>query len=110
MANFLIIIFPQIFTLVDTVSMTVTLFEAKRPPIALLLCGAEGGMQRAIACSLDWTTGTLYKETVLRVPTELVSRMARIPRVKLGIRRLDLPVMKNPRYIRRGAAPANGAV
>ena len=32
-----------------------------------LLCGSEGGMQRAVMCSYDWTTSTLYRETVLRM-------------------------------------------
>lgn len=64
-------------------------------------------MQRAIGCSLDWPTGTLYKETVLRVPTELASRMATLPRVKLGVKRERLEIMKNPKYKLRQAAPKN---
>jgi hypothetical protein len=42
-----------IFTFEDTNTMTVMMFEAVKPPVAVLLCGAEGGMQRAIACSYD---------------------------------------------------------
>jgi hypothetical protein len=35
----------RLFTLVDTYSMTVTLFRATRPPVAVIICGSEGGMQ-----------------------------------------------------------------
>ena len=58
----------KIFTLVDTYTMTVTLFSAVKPPVAVLVCG-EGGMQRALLCSYEWTNGTFYKETVLRMET-----------------------------------------
>lgn len=77
---------PKVFTLVDTYSMTATLFEARRPPEVLLVCGSEGGMQRALACSFDWTTSTFYKETVLRLETRVLSRMDRIRKVRVGIR------------------------
>jgi hypothetical protein len=95
----------RIFTLVDTGksfstdhifmcadqqplgSMTATLFQAARPPVCFILAGAEGGMQRAIGCSYDWTTGTLYRETVLRLETTVQDSMKRVPRVKIGFRR-----------------------
>ncbi|KAJ5930394.1 hypothetical protein N7466_005887 [Penicillium verhagenii] len=75
----------RIFTLVDTNTMTVTLFEAVRPPTVLLLCAAEGGMQRAIACSYQWMTGTCHRETVLRMETPVLEKMSRVSRVKLGV-------------------------
>ncbi|KAL6715326.1 hypothetical protein ACLMJK_007592 [Lecanora helva] len=59
----------KIFTLVDTYTMTVTLFSALQPPVAAVMCGEEGGMQRALLCSWDWTNNTLYRETVLRMET-----------------------------------------
>ncbi|KAJ5900162.1 hypothetical protein N7495_004906 [Penicillium taxi] len=74
----------RIFTLIDTNTMTVTLFEAARPPSVLLLCAAEGGMQRAIACSYQWMTGTCYRETILRMETPVLEKMSRVSRVKLG--------------------------
>ena len=77
--------------------MKVTIFEAKRPPVCLLIVGSEGGMQRAIGCSMDCTTNTLYKETVLRVPTHLLGKMFPIPRVKLGIRRPEKEVRRTTR-------------
>ena len=82
----------QIFTLVDTYSMTVTLFEAARPPTALIICGSEGGMQRAVGCSYDWTTGTLYRETVLRMPTTVLNRMDRVNKLKFGLKRPNMGV------------------
>jgi len=68
---------------------TVTLFEAERPPIVALLCGSEGGMQRGVMCSYDWTTQTLYRETVLRMETKVLEKMSRIGRVRFGLRRLE---------------------
>jgi hypothetical protein len=82
----------QIFTLVDTYSMTVTLFEAARPPTALVICGSEGGMKRAVGCSYDWTTGTLYRETVLRMPTTVLNRMDRVNKLKFGLTRPNMKV------------------
>lgn len=76
----------RIFTLIDTNTMTVTLFAAKKPPIAVLLCGAEGGMQRAIACSYDWSTKTCYRETVLRMESTVLEKMSRVSRFRLGIK------------------------
>jgi hypothetical protein len=76
----------QVFTLIDTYSMTATLFEARRPPVVLMIGGSEGGMKRAIACSYDVTTGTLYRETVLRVPSQTVDCMHTLQRVRLGLK------------------------
>lgn len=71
--------------------MTATLFLAARPPVSFILAGTEGGMQRAIGCSYDWTTGTLYRETVLRMPTPIQDSMTRVPRVKIGFKRAQYP-------------------
>ncbi|ERF72849.1 hypothetical protein EPUS_04284 [Endocarpon pusillum Z07020] len=77
----------KIFTLVDTFTLQVTLFSAVRPPITALLCGSEGGMQRAIMCSYDAKTQTLYRESVLRMETLVLERMSRVGRVRFGFRR-----------------------
>lgn len=77
----------KLFTLVDTNTLTVTLFRAVRPPVAMLLCGSEGGMQRALLCSYDWKSQTLYRETVLRVDTLVLERMSRVDRFRLGLER-----------------------
>jgi len=77
----------KIFTLVDTYSKTVTLFEAKRPPTVLLIGGSEGGMKRALACSYDAINGTLYRETVLRLRSDVAAQMPDVPRIRLGLRR-----------------------
>jgi len=71
--------------------MTVTMFLAARPPVCFLFAGTEGGMQRAIGCSYDWTTATLYRETVLRMETPTLDRVSRIARVKIGFRRDQYP-------------------
>ncbi|KAJ9627151.1 hypothetical protein H2203_003612 [Taxawa tesnikishii (nom. ined.)] len=67
-------------------------FEAARPPVGMILCGSEGGMQRAVGVSYDWTSGTCYRETVFRLETPVIDNMSRIPRTKLGLKRPDLPV------------------
>jgi hypothetical protein len=77
----------KIFTLVDTATLTVTLFSAARPPIAVLLCGREGGMQRAVMCSYDAETQTLYRESVLRMETVILESMNRVGRFRFGFRR-----------------------
>lgn len=81
----------KLFTLVDTNTLTVTLFRAVRPPVALLLCGSEGGMQRALLCSYDWKSQTLYRESVLRMDTLVLEKMSRVDRFRLGLKR---PVAK----------------
>lgn len=86
----------RVFTLVDTYNMEMTLFEAPRPPSCVFLCGAEGGMQRAVACSYDPTSQTMYRETVLRVPTTSLNRMDRVPRFRFGLRRPDGPFQVRP--------------
>ncbi len=77
----------RIFTLVDTNTLTVTLFSAIRPPTAVVLCGEEGGMQRALLCSYDWSTQTLYRETVMRMETVILEKIQRVGRLRLGLRR-----------------------
>jgi hypothetical protein len=77
----------RVFTLVDTYTLTVTMFLAIRPPVAVLLCGHEGGMQRAVMCSYDWSTQTLYRETVLRMETPILERMFRVNRFRFGLQR-----------------------
>lgn len=79
--------------------MELTLFETVRPPVTLIFCASEGGMQRAIGCSYEWETSTMYRETVLRMPTTALNRMGRVPRFRLGIKRPVYP-----------SAPHNGAV
>ncbi|KAK5659972.1 hypothetical protein OQA88_13437 [Cercophora sp. LCS_1] len=79
----------RVFTLVDTYNMEMTLFEAERPPVSIFLCGSEGGMQRAVGCSYDFTTQTMYRETVLRMPTTSLNRMDRTSRFRFGLRRPD---------------------
>ncbi|RBR24596.1 uncharacterized protein FIESC28_02529 [Fusarium coffeatum] len=89
----------RIFTLVDTYNMELTLFEAVRPPVTLMFCATEGGMQRAIGCSYEWETQTMFRETVLRMPTTALNRMDRVPRFRMGIQRPVYP-----------SAPITGAV
>lgn len=75
----------KIFTLVDTYTMTVTLFGAINPPVAAIACGEEGGMQRTLLCSWDWTNKTVYRETVLRMEARAYWKMSPVGRIQLGL-------------------------
>lgn len=75
----------KIFMLVDTCTLTVTLFSAIKPPVAVVMCGEEGGMQRALLCSYEWTNNTLYRETVLRMETRTYWRMNTVGRIRLSL-------------------------
>jgi hypothetical protein len=77
----------RVFTIVDTGSMQVSMFLARRPPVAFLLAGEEGGMQRAIGVSYEWETATCYRETVLRLETPAIEKMERVGRLRLGLHR-----------------------
>jgi hypothetical protein len=77
----------KVFTLVDTLTLTVTMFTAVRPPVAVLICGSEGGMQRAVMASYDSKTQTIYKEAVLRMETPILTQMSRVNRFKFGFNR-----------------------
>lgn len=76
-----------LFTLIDTYSMTATCFYAERSPVAVMICGQEGGMQRAVLCSYDWRRQTFTRETVLRMKTLVLDRMFRIDRFRFALRR-----------------------
>lgn len=66
--------------------MTVTLFQAVRPPVAIILCGSEGGIYRGLLCSYDWPTQTLIGESVLRVDTRALDKVAQIGRIRMDLR------------------------
>ncbi|KAJ3577586.1 hypothetical protein NPX13_g2982 [Xylaria arbuscula] len=76
-----------VFTLIDTYTMTATAFRAIRPPTVVLVCGREGGMQRAILCSYDWRDSTFVRETVIRVKTLVLDRMFRVDRFRFALGR-----------------------
>ena len=76
--------------------MQVTLIQAARPPVAFLLAGEEGGMQRAIGVSYEWETSTCYRETVMRMDTTMTERMSRVPRLRFGLKRKMQPVRLAP--------------
>jgi hypothetical protein len=44
-------------------------------------------MQRGVMCSYDWTTQTLYRETVLRMETKVLEKMSRVGRVRFGLQK-----------------------
>ena len=77
----------KIFTLVDTKTMTVTMFAAVRPPVAVVLAGSEGGMRRALLCSYEFATQTLVRESVVRMETPVEDDMQRVGRFKFGMGR-----------------------
>ncbi|KAJ2997326.1 hypothetical protein NUW58_g683 [Xylaria curta] len=79
-----------IFTLIDTYAMTATAFRATKPPTTVIVCGHEGGMQRAVLCSYDWQNGKFVREAVIRVKTLVLDRMFRVDRFRFALgRRMD---------------------
>ncbi|OHF04518.1 hypothetical protein CORC01_00370 [Colletotrichum orchidophilum] len=73
------------FTLVDTHLMTVTHFHCRLPPVAILECGSEGGLQRTLLCSYDWRTNTFHRQAVLRVHRRGFEQLHRIDQVRLSL-------------------------
>lgn len=85
-----------VFTLIDTYAMTATAFHAARPPSVVLVCGQEGGMQRAVLYSYDWKRATFAREAVIRVKTTVLERMFRVERFRFALwRRQDQAVANN---------------
>ncbi|KAH8587656.1 hypothetical protein B0O99DRAFT_601419 [Bisporella sp. PMI_857] len=74
----------RLFTLIDTGTMTVTVFAAIHPPSVALLCGKEGGMLRAVLCSYERSTNSLQKECVLRMETPMWDQSSLMGWVKLS--------------------------
>jgi hypothetical protein len=64
----------RLFTLIDTGTLTVSLFAAEKPPSIALIAGREGGMLRVVLCHYERSTATLYKETVLRMETPIMNK------------------------------------
>lgn len=77
----------SVFTVVDTYSMEATAFWASRPPTTVIVCGQEGGMQRAVLCSYDWRRATFAREAVTRLNTTVLDRMFRMNRFRFALRR-----------------------
>ncbi|KAL0780854.1 hypothetical protein CaCOL14_002189 [Colletotrichum acutatum] len=73
------------FTLVDTYLMTVTHFHCRLPPVAILECGSEGGLQRTFLCSYDARTNTFHRQAVLRVNRRGVEQLHRIDKIRLSL-------------------------
>ncbi|KAK7999484.1 hypothetical protein PG990_012084 [Apiospora arundinis] len=80
------------FTLIDTYSMTALAFQAARPPTAVIICGQEGGMQRAALCSYDWKRNTFAREHVVRLKTTVLDRMLRMDRFRFSLKRRRAPL------------------
>ncbi|MCJ1363018.1 hypothetical protein MMC16_002124 [Acarospora aff. strigata] len=74
----------RLFTLIDTGTMTVTIFSAVRPPSVALICGREGGMLRVVLCHYERSTNCLHKETVLRMETPMLDKAVMLSWVKLA--------------------------
>lgn len=93
----------QLFTLVDTYTMTVTRFLAERPPVAVLVGSQDKGMQRAVLYSYEHRTRTFCRQTVLRMKSAVLERMVRMDRVRFTLQR----TLQDPRIeeLRRDGSP-----
>ncbi|KAF5009429.1 hypothetical protein FDECE_4361 [Fusarium decemcellulare] len=81
------------FTLIDTGAMTITYLRSHLPPVAMLMCGEESGMQRAVLCSYDWRKRTFHRQTTLRLARRSLDEMHRIDnlRFSLGSQQAAIP-------------------
>ena len=61
----------RLFTLVDTGTLSVSIFSAVQPPTVALICGRECGMLRVALCSWSFVNDCLYKEAVMRIPSNV---------------------------------------
>lgn len=61
----------RLFTIVDTGDCTVSVVAAERPPVVAVICGREGGKLRALLCSWQFDNNCLYRESVMRMRSEL---------------------------------------
>jgi hypothetical protein len=61
----------RLFTIVDTGNCTVSVIAAERPPVVAVICGREGGQLRALLCSWRFDNNCLYRESVVRMRSEL---------------------------------------
>lgn len=75
----------RLFTLIDTGTMTVTVFSALKPPSVALICGKEGGMLRVVLCSFEESRNCLHKETVLKLETPMMDQARRHTWLKLDL-------------------------
>jgi len=51
-------------------------------------------MQRAVGCSYDWTTGILYRETVLRMETSCIDKMDLVSRARISLEKRVEPAIQ----------------
>ncbi|KAF7189776.1 hypothetical protein HII31_08883 [Pseudocercospora fuligena] len=77
----------KVYTIVDTFTLTATAFYAERPPSVVMICGREGGMQRAVLCSYDFVTQTFVRETIVRMKTLVLDRMSRVDQFRFCLTR-----------------------
>lgn len=74
-----------IFTLVDTLSLTLTTFRASRPPTLMFIGGRERGMLRVLFCSYDAARRAFVKETVSRLESVVNTRLPRLDKFHFAI-------------------------
>ncbi|KAH8671531.1 hypothetical protein BX600DRAFT_510197 [Xylariales sp. PMI_506] len=101
----------RLFTLVDTGELSVSIFSAERPPTVALLAGREGGMLRAVLCSWRFENDCLYKEAVVRMPTNVYEAASPKGWLKLCLGTLDQERGRERAVLaKKRAAPPTGVV
>ncbi|KAK4506398.1 hypothetical protein PRZ48_000128 [Zasmidium cellare] len=74
-----------IFTLVDTLSLTLTTFRANRPPTMMFVGGRERGLLRILLCSYDSARRSFVKETVTRLESVVSTGLPRLDRFHFSV-------------------------
>ena len=75
----------RLYTLVDTGSLTVSIFSAVRPPSVALIAGREGGMLRTVLCHYERSDNCLYKETVVRMDSMTLNQAKTLSWIKVSM-------------------------
>jgi hypothetical protein len=96
----------RFFTLIDTGSMTVSIFSAEKPLSVALVCGREGGMLRVVLCSYERSTNCLYMESVLRMETPMLDKACLLGWIKVA----GSGVVERMGRARGGGEAAGGSV
>ena len=73
------------FTLIDTCTLTATVFRAVEAPAVVMVCGREGGLCRALLCSYDWESETFTRESTIRLSSLVLQRMQPMDRLRFAI-------------------------
>lgn len=75
----------RLFTLIDTFKLTATSYSATEPPTAVICCGREKGLTRALLCSYDSASSMFTRECTIRMEADVLTRMQWVQRLRFAV-------------------------